>query len=179
MNGEFDRARALIADARATYDELGLELLRIGCDETASSVEVLGGAPAAAVRLLRQSYETLAEGGYGHLRDAYGAMLALLLALTGEVDDARGLIERSESGGASHEPRLLAARALVEDDSQLAREAAALADDTDELNLRAELHLVLARVLGDDEELETARRLYLQKGNVAAAEAARLWSLHP
>ena len=178
MNEDIERARALIAEARATYDELGLELPRIGCDETASTVELLAGEPHVAVHLLRKSLSALDGGGYGRLRDAYVALLALLLGMTGDLDGARALLDGNPPGPSSHETaRLLAARALVDNDAALAREAVALADATDELNLRAELHVVLARVLGDDGELETARRLYELKGNVAATVATASWSL--
>jgi hypothetical protein len=72
--------------------------------------------------------------------------------------------------------RLRAAQAMLVDHrldaERLAREAVALSERTDDLNLQAAMHLTVARITGDPEEAAAARRLYESKGNVVAAAAA-------
>ena len=67
--------------------------------------------------------------------------------------------------------KLLARRGDDEAAEALAREAVALAEETDFPVLRADALLVLAEVAGEGRA--EAIRLYEEKGNVAAAERAR------
>ncbi|MEN3343360.1 MAG: hypothetical protein V7644_2764 [Actinomycetota bacterium] len=185
MRGEFDRARELYREAGGVYDELGLRLPRVGWTEVVSAIELLAGDPAAAMQALADGYKVLDAGGLDSLRTYYAALLAFVLAEQGETAAAHRfarVCERAE-GAADHDTtaRLRAAQALLvserHDGERLAREAAAAADRTDNLNLRAEVRLTLARVLGDPAEAAEARRLFEAKGNVAAAAAAGVWSL--
>jgi hypothetical protein len=186
MRGDFEQARALYREAGAVYDELGLRLSRVGWTEVVASVELLAGDTSAAVDVLRSGYAVLDAGGYDSLRGAYAALLAFLLASHGDAADARMFARVAEASEGILDPdakaRLRAAQALLVNEpgaaNRLAREAVAAAELTDDLNLQAAMRLTLAHVLGDTDEAMSARRLFEAKGNVAAAAATGVWSVH-
>jgi tetratricopeptide (TPR) repeat protein len=186
MRGDFDQARAFYREAGTVYDELGLRLSRVGWTEVVASVELLAGDTAAAVEVLRSGYAVLDAGGYDSLRGAYAALLAFLLASHGDAADARMFAHVAEASEGILDPdakaRLRAAQALLVTEpgaaDRLAREAVAAAELTDDLNLQATMRLTLARLAGDADEAMSAQRLFEAKGNVAAAAAAGVWSVH-
>ena len=182
MQGDFDRAHRLADDAGHVYTELGQRLPWVGWKMMVAWVEQLSGDTGAAIEALRESYEVLEAGGYDSHRGFYAALLAFLLAGEGRVEEARTYLDASRHDedaldGAAL-ARLRAAQALVTADPAgalaAARDAVALAHESDDLNLQAEMHEVLARVGGDPGELAEARRLYEQKGNRTAAAALAL-----
>jgi class 3 adenylate cyclase/tetratricopeptide (TPR) repeat protein len=185
MNGEIERARELYRESGAIYDELGLRLPRVGWTEVVASVELLAGDPGAAVAALRSGYEFLDVGGLDNLRTYQASLLAFLLASENDTIAARIFIRVCESSGRPLDQdttaRLRAAQALLvsepHDAARLAHDALAAAEQTDNPNLQAAMHLTVARVTGDPGEVAAARRLFESKGNVAAATAAGLWSL--
>ncbi len=185
MRGEFDRARELYGAAGVVYEELGLRLLRAGWTEIVGGVELLAGNAAAAIRALRSGYEILDAGGLESLRAYHAALLAFVLANARQTAAARPFVRVCElfEGTLDHDAaaRLRAAQAALAAGTPgaagLAREAVAAAEPTDNLNLQAEVRLVLARVLDDADEAAAARALFEAKGNVAAAAATGLWSL--
>ncbi len=63
MRAEFERARELYGEAGAVYEELGLRLPRVGCDQIVASVEALAGDSQAAANALRSGYAVLDTGG--------------------------------------------------------------------------------------------------------------------
>jgi hypothetical protein len=137
--------------------------------------------------VLQSGYAVLDAGGFDGLRACHAALLAFVLAGEGETAAARPFIRVCETfeGELDHEAvaRLRATQAqLVSgtvDAERLGRDAVEAAGRTDNLNLQAETHLVLARVLGDATEAEAARALFETKGNVVSAAAVGLWSLQP
>src|SRR5690349_18224980 len=126
-----------------------------------------------------------AGGGIFHLA-TLAAELADLLVELGRIADAQewcAEAERSirsddvEGQACARVPRckLLAIGGRTSEAEVLAREAAAIADETDELNLRAVVHAALAELLEADGRAEEAsaefglaRATYETKGNVAA-----------
>ena len=185
MQGEFERARRLYAEAGEVYDELGLRLPRVGWTEIVASVELLAGDAPAAIHALRSGWDVLDAGGFDNLRAHHAALLAFILACEGEADEARQVLQRCTPAGTAvdHETlaRIRATQALLVfdggDAARLAREAVAAAEQTDDLNLQATMRLALARAAGDPEEAAAARRLFDAKENLAAGTAAGLWSL--
>ena len=149
-------------------------------------MELLAGDAATAVRALREGYAVLDAGGFDSVRAHYAALLAFLLASDGDAAEARSFIRICESSSGTLDldttARLRAAQALLVseplDAERLARDAVSTAARTDDLNLQAAMRLVLARLAGDPAEAAEARRLFEAKGNVAAAAATGLWSLH-
>jgi class 3 adenylate cyclase/tetratricopeptide (TPR) repeat protein len=185
MQGDFTRARVLYREAETVYHDLGLRLPRVGLTEVVAGVELLAKEPTAALAALRSGYELLDAGGYDSLRAYHAALLAYVLAGVGETSEARAFAHVCEtSHGAldlSTAARLRAAQAQLVaepiDAERLARDAVSTAARTDDLNLQAEMRLTLARVVGDQDEANEARRLFEHKGNVAATAAVGLWSL--
>ena len=59
MRGRFDEARAMVAQARATYAELGLNVMGANLAQTSGYVEMLAGDALAAEHEFRSGYEAL------------------------------------------------------------------------------------------------------------------------
>jgi class 3 adenylate cyclase/tetratricopeptide (TPR) repeat protein len=192
MQGRFEDARRLVAEADRTSRELGLEMTRAaGVLRAAGEIELLAGDMAAAERAFREGYETLERGqDWGHL-----ASIAPLLALT--------LLAEGRPAEAE-EPLELTSRIVIDDDSDaqisllraqakqaalagdpaeaeaLARRAVERAAKGDDFNAHAGALVDLADVLelgGRHDEaavaLHEALALYERKGNVVAAEHVR------
>jgi class 3 adenylate cyclase/tetratricopeptide (TPR) repeat protein len=188
MQGRFDEARSLYADAAALYDELGLRYLRAARTLVAGMVELLAGDADAAVRELRWGYDVLEEMGERGVRSTISAFLAQALVAQGSHDEAVRFSEISDETGAPADVvtqavwraargQALANLGELKRAEPLAREAVALTDGTDFLDLQASTLASLADVLrlaGQPAEagrlLTQARETYTRKGNVVAAE---------
>ena len=186
MQGQFDVARRLYADAVALYDELGLRYQRAGRTFVAASIELLAGNTDAAVRELRWGYDALAQMGERGVRSTLAAFLAQALVEDGRFADAEEFAQVSAETGAAADVvtqavwRGARARARahfgdVVEGERLAREALRLAEGTDFLDLQAGSLLNLAEVLhlADRHKeaaglIQRARRTYARKGNLAA-----------
>jgi tetratricopeptide (TPR) repeat protein len=193
MLGHFDAARELIERVRAMTEDLGLArglpfILRA---EHGWIVETLAGDAAAAEDEIRAAYEVLEQMGEKGLLSTQAARLAQSLYAQQRYEEAEHQTRISEQAGASDDIatqmlwRQVRAKALArrgEDGAaeDLAREAVALAQPTDALDMRADALVDLAEVLrlvGRKDEpkgvLEDALRLYERKGNVVSAARAR------
>jgi class 3 adenylate cyclase len=191
MQGEFDEARATLATCRAILADLGLRVSAASATETYGIVELLAGDPAAAERELRAGYESLEQMGETFLVPVLSALLAQALYAQGRGDEALRFSKLSEQTAApddrfahvqwrSARAKPLAQSGRTEEAETLARQAVALAEETDFLVVRGDALMDLAEVLrlggGSDEVLpvvEQALRLYEEKGNVVAAARAR------
>ena len=195
MLGHFDAARELIERVRTMTEDLGLarglpDILRA---EHGWIVETLAGDAAAAEDEIRTAYEVLERWKMGEkgLLSTHAARLAQSLYAQQRYVEAEDYTKISEQAGASDDiatqtlwrqvrAKTLARRGHVEDAEQLARDAVALAEPTDALDMRADGLVDLAEVLhliGRTDEttgvLEGAVRLYEQKGDVVSAARAR------
>jgi class 3 adenylate cyclase/predicted ATPase len=186
MQADFERARELYGRAGEIYETLGLRLPRIGWAEVVASVEVLAGETEAAVNALLNDFEVLEQDGYEALRAYHAAVLAFLLAGESETATAQKFLRMcgaTASLNAETSARVYAAEALLaaetSEGEQLAHEAVAIAETTDDANLQAAMYATLARITSDSDALAEARRRYEAKGNVVAAGAVGLWSLQP
>jgi class 3 adenylate cyclase/tetratricopeptide (TPR) repeat protein len=184
MRGEFDDARRLFQEAGSVFDELGLTLPKAGWLTVAAWGEALAGDPAAAAAMFRDAYAIVDAGGHESPRVQIAADLAFLLAVAREPAQARSFARVCESAKTIDPEslaRLRATQALLDRErgsaERLAREAVAIAEESDNLNLQGAMRLTLARVRRDGDELAHAVQLFEQKGNVAAASSAGLWSL--
>ena len=190
MAGEFEEARDLVAAHKEIAEELGLRVTSASAAETYGIVELLAGDPAAAERELSQGYGILDQIGETQNFPDLAARLADVLYTQGQDERALELSDVSERATApddlsagvqwrSVRAKLLARRGEPKAEA-LAREAVALAAETDFLVLRADALMDLAEVLrvagrGDEAArcVEQALELYEQKGNVVGAERAR------
>ncbi|TMM11168.1 MAG: hypothetical protein E6F98_11540 [Actinobacteria bacterium] len=185
MRGDFERARSLWSDARARYEELGLQHRRAARSLIAATIELLAGDPAAAERELRLGYDTLAAMGETWVRATLAAYLAAILAELGRYEEAIVLSQESEANTSDDDvvtqavwrgARARAVAAVDRDEAvALARGAVERALATDFLDLRAGAFLDLAAVLPDEAGYAVARAVeeYERKGNVVGAERAR------
>ena len=188
MQGRFDEARALYGRSREIYLDLGQRMPLVGLTQVSGLVELLAGEPEAAERELRSGYEELrAIVGTRHLAPQ-AALLALSLLAQERVDEAESVLVAEDSLTEDIPARILTSTCqsridLQRGDSAKALETAkvgvALADQTDALNMTAEvltaLALAYAHVDMPDRAGAAADRslaLYRRKGNVIAARRA-------
>jgi class 3 adenylate cyclase/tetratricopeptide (TPR) repeat protein len=194
MRGDFDEARGLWADADKLYEALGLRFRRAVRSHIPAAIETLAGDYEAAEQELRLGYETLERMGEKSVRATLAGFLAEAICQQGRGDEAERFTEISEELSAADDlvpqvvwrgvrAKILAGRGELEEAEELAREAAALVEDTDFPDLQASTSLALAEVLalaGRDDEaaqlVDQARELFERKGNVVAAERCELWS---
>jgi predicted ATPase/class 3 adenylate cyclase len=191
MEGRFDEARLLAARARDLLDELGLRLREAFIIETFGYIETLAGEHEAAEVHLRAGYDALVRMGERGHQATMAAELAHTLVVLGKLDEAEELATVSEDIGAEDDlatqvmwrgarARALAARGRTAEAALLARESVALAEETDDLNMRADTLVDLGEVLRTAGEgppasdaFARARELYEAKGNVVGAEDVR------
>jgi tetratricopeptide (TPR) repeat protein len=191
MAGDFDEARRFVADHKALVQELGLRVTAASAAETYGIVEMLAGDPAAAEHELSWGFGVLEEIGETQNFPDLAAKLADALYAQGRNDRALELSKVSEDSTAPDDlsagvqwravrAKLLARQGDSRGAERLAREAVALASETDFLVLHGDALMDLAEVLrtaGRHEEsvpvFQEALQLYEQKGNLVAAERAR------
>lgn len=192
MKGEFTTARQLIAKDVAAFEEVGNEYsVALAAAEGFGAIEMLAGDAAAAEHHLEQSFLALDEAGEtGHL-SSVAALLATAVYTQGRCQEAERFTYISEETASrddylsqilwrSTRGRAFAAQGRLAEGERLAREAVAIAEGTDDINLRADALVALAEVLRIDarndeaaELTEEALRLYERKGNIVSAAKAR------
>ena len=185
-------ARELVAAAAAAYEELGARLDAVSTAAFGrADVELLAGDDAAAESALREGYEALGNLGEIGTRASVAAMLARTLHARGHAEEADGLAREVEATASEQDLwsqtlyRLTRARLLVDagaldEAERVARDALAIVEPTDLLDLRGDVLLELADVLRSGGRADEARdciqtgiTLYEAKGNVVAVERAR------
>ena len=189
MLGRFDEAHRLLAEAADRTAELGEIRFQLYLALHRFDVAMLEGDPARAEAAARETRERAeATGELGDLM-LFCCNLAQALLKLGRDDEADQWLGRGHEISPSGEPlpqmlsrqvrgKLLARRGELQEGERLAREAVALAAETDMLNANADALLDLAEVLaraGQDArpELDRALALYERKGNLVMAERTR------
>ncbi|MDX6486140.1 MAG: hypothetical protein QOF43_1293 [Gaiellaceae bacterium] len=193
MAGRADEAREHELRASAVLDLLPYS------EEAASrrfvaNTHLLLGETAAAQRQLLAMWDHFGDIGgrpRSYISVFTATMLALLCCDAGEWDDAERWLAHTEEFpvpvasppgmlGPAVAARIAAHRGELDEALEAANHAVELADRTDSLNWRARVWLAFGEVLracgrteNADEAVETAIRLYEEKGNVAAAGGAR------
>jgi tetratricopeptide (TPR) repeat protein len=191
MRRAFDDADACLERSRSIYVDLGRRpsLLTTWAPISARAAK-LRGEPESAVDIYVATCEELVAMDAGFHLTTQAAELADLLCELGRFDEAETWAALAEQHARSADRegtawtliargQLLAQRG--DDDAEdRARAAVALADETDELNLRGTARLALAKVLerrgasGAAEERSRAASEYEAKGNVAVAQSIEL-----
>jgi ATP/maltotriose-dependent transcriptional regulator MalT len=191
MRGDFEEARERLARSRAALEELGHGLKLAAGSMYAAYVELLAQDVPAAERELRRGYGALERMGERTQLSTVAALLAVTLAKQGSLDEADSYVVVSREAASDEDhasqvlwratrARILAQRGQQADAEELVREAVALAEATDFLDLEAYALATLGEVLRTGGRLEEAegyvRRaasLHEAKGNIVAATQTR------
>jgi class 3 adenylate cyclase/tetratricopeptide (TPR) repeat protein len=191
MQGRFDEAREMLAEARAIFDELGRKVDAVTLAFWTGPLELLAGNPAEAARETGEACDFLENAGEHGWLSTMATTYANALCEQGLFDEAEAAAARSRDAATSDDSnaqalwRVSMARALAhkgqhDEAERLADEAIPWIDRTDELNNRADVRSYAAEAyrLGGrrDKEvkaLEEALERYEQKGNVVMAERTR------
>jgi DNA-binding SARP family transcriptional activator len=187
MRGNFDEGRARIGECRALCEEFGLERAAAWVPGYAGCVELVAGDAAAAGAELRRGYVALRSLGETAVLATTAALLAQALERQGRLEEVELLLaESAETIGtgdlvsqiywsqvrarirAAHDDAVIAER--------LAREAVALAAETDMLAVHAATLVDLARIVEGrqrEQALTQAVELFEAKGDIVDAARAR------
>jgi predicted ATPase/class 3 adenylate cyclase len=192
MRGNFADARALVAQARATYEDLGMHhMSQTAISLAYGSIGLLAADYEAAGIELRTGLNALEGMGDRGYLSSVAAFLSQALYGQGRLDEADDLAGRAQASAAPDDlwsqvlsrgtrARVCASRGAYEEAERYAREAVGLAAPTDALDLHGNALVDLAETLalaGRNEEaaacLADALRLYERKGNDVSAERVR------
>jgi class 3 adenylate cyclase/tetratricopeptide (TPR) repeat protein len=191
MRGNFDRARTLVGSADAIAEEFGPKLYLAASGMALWEVETLAGDPSAAERAVRPSCELLEELGEVGYRFVAVSQLAASLCVLGRLDEAEELTRAAETFAPTDDiasqmlwrqvrAQVLARRGERAEAERIAREAVALAGETDMLNWHgnaladlAEVYALAGRAGESRTQLEQALAFYERKGNVVAGARVR------
>jgi class 3 adenylate cyclase/tetratricopeptide (TPR) repeat protein len=195
MQGEFELADRLLAEANETLRQLGS--LHANVSHIEALVRMLAERPSLAEQLLRADVEALSSMSDRRMLATTMAMLAQAVYAQGRLEEAAELCRIAASDGAADDivtqviwrgvkARILAEHGACEPAEALAREAVALIAPTDLLSDHGDAMLALAEVLRacsrtDESEraARTALSLYEKKGNAVAAAWAQPLLHHP
>jgi tetratricopeptide (TPR) repeat protein len=187
MLGRFEEARALLAGVTERLEELGATRFRQWLAFRRFEVARLEHDWVEAESAARETCELAEAERLNYLW--FSCNRAEALVELGRSDEAEHWLDKGIETAATEEPtpqmlwrqvraRVLAGRGEHDEAERLAREAVALAEVTDMLNLHADALISLAEVLvlaGKEARpaLEQALALYERKGNLVVAERTR------
>ena len=195
LRGRPDEARKMLDQAREIASEVGLRLALMETELYTGIVELMAGNAATAEPHLRIALEGLDVLGVGSDAGSAAALLARSLLAQGRVVAADHYVARSKNLAGSNVETAIAWRAVSAeilsaqgrhaDAAVLAREAVAVAANTDLVADHAEACLALGRVLeaggdttGADQARSDAESLYAAKevdlAEVVGGQSVRL-----
>jgi tetratricopeptide (TPR) repeat protein len=192
MVGRVDEARAILAESRAQLAERGgaWELGVVNGLESVS-VELLAGDPREAATYGAEGCSLLEQQGERGVLSSAAGLLGQALYELDRLDEADEWAGRAAEIGGSDDlltqhlwrrvrAKVLARRGEHAEAEQLAREAVAISEKTDQLVVQGDVYADLAEVLslaGRPEEAAAALRqalgCYKRKGNLVSAQRAR------
>lgn len=191
QQGDFERARALVASGRSVLDDLGhRSAVLTYCDTVLGEIELLAEVGHEAERVLSELCDELAErGDLSHLASR-ASDLAKAILMQGRLDEAEKWTEIAEESAAVDDVNaqmmwrpvraiILARRGSLHRAETLALEGVRLADATDDLNRRADAHRAVGEVLAGVRAPEAATAferaiaLFVQKGNLVGEAHVR------
>lgn len=191
MLGRLDEARALVDELRTDARERGAASVLGGLEAQATDIELLAGAPAAAVEAGKEACRLDEElGHFSELSTAAGGLAQAYYAL-GELAEAEHWAKRSAELGAADDAttqmlwrevlaKVLARRGEFDEAERLAQEAVEFGAGTENPNGQAETYADLGEVLamaGRSEEaaqaFEQALERFKRKENLVMAGRVR------
>jgi class 3 adenylate cyclase/tetratricopeptide (TPR) repeat protein len=191
MQGDFEHARDLYRQARASLDDLGVEIMANATSIDSGPIELLAGEFERAENELRGDYDVLSSLGETYFASSVSALLAEAVEAQGRDHEAEELTRAAESLAdeddvwaqatwRSVRARVLAKRGEHDQALELARASVQLMASTDAPIWRANAARDYADVLRRAERLteaEDALRealdLYERKGSAVAAARVR------
>ncbi|MGZ4325994.1 MAG: adenylate/guanylate cyclase domain-containing protein [Solirubrobacteraceae bacterium] len=198
MLGRFEEGRALLTSVRTDLADRGAKLqLAVATAQVGVELELLAGNPAAAAALGEKGCRLLEQAGERSFLSTAAGYLAQALYALGDLKAAQDRAASAAELGASDDAltqtlsrqvlaKVLASRGRHAEAEEVAREAIALADGTDLLNVQADAYSDLADVLalgGNGEQARTALgqafARYERKGNIVMAERTRARLVEP
>ena len=190
--GRFEEARVLLARTRAELGERGASILLGGVTAIESNiVEMLAGDASAAAELGAEGCRVLERIGDVAFLSSAASVYAQALYALDRLDEAGAWSSRAAELGASDDAfnqmnwrpvkaKVLARRGDGQKAEQLAHEAVAIADSTDDISGQGDVYADLAEVLelgGKRDEaivaLAQALDRYERKGNLVSAGRVR------
>jgi tetratricopeptide (TPR) repeat protein len=192
MLGRFDESRALLAELHAELADRGGGIsLGTAMGQDGILVELLAGDYATAAELGEEACKLLDEVGEKAILSTVAGRLAQALYALDRLDEAESWAGRAAELGASDDAmtqmlwrqvraKLLARRGESEEGESLAREALAIGEQTDMLNMQGDARMDLGDVLvltGRSDEavaaFEQAIERYERKENLVSTQYAR------
>ncbi len=191
IQGRFDEGRAVLAEARAIFDELGRTIDAQTMAFWSGPLELLAGDAAAAARETGRACEALEAMGERGWFSTMSALHANALYSQGLLDGADAAADRGREAATSDDynaqslwravkAKVLARRGDFDEAERVAEEAIASVDRSDELNNRANVRTDAAEALqlaGRTDRavvlLQEALAQFEQKGNVVMSERTR------
>ncbi|MFN2470763.1 MAG: AAA family ATPase [Gaiellaceae bacterium] len=190
--GRFDEARALLAELRAELADRGGGISLAGVmGHDSVDVELLAGDPAAAAELGAEACRLFDELGEKGFQSTAAGKLAQALYALDRFEEADAWADCAAELGASDDAltqmlwrqvraKVLARRGECAEAERRAREAVAIAEDSDWLDGQGDVYADLAEVLSladrpkqAAEALEQALARYERKGSVVKAQRAQ------
>jgi class 3 adenylate cyclase/tetratricopeptide (TPR) repeat protein len=191
MRGRFEAGREKAARSSSMLEDLGRRITAAGASYFAARVELLAGEPARAEETARLALETLDALGEKANAAVVATLLAEALCRQGRFDEAETVTETSERtawpddlhaqvGWRAARAQAFAGKGDPERGEALAREALALLEEADDLDLHGDALVALAATLSAQARSDEADRvlgeavaLYEAKGNLESAKRAR------
>jgi class 3 adenylate cyclase/tetratricopeptide (TPR) repeat protein len=192
MRGNFADARALVSEARAAYEDLGMRLMAHTAIALAyGAIGLLAADYRTAGIELRSGLDALEGMGERGYLSSVAAFLSQALYGDGRLDEADDMARLARASASPDDlwsqvlsrgtqAKVCASQGAHEEAERQAREAVELAAATDALDLHGNALVDLADTLalaGRNEEAATcvaeALVLYERKGNLVSAERAR------
>jgi DNA-binding SARP family transcriptional activator len=191
MQGQFVDARRLVAEARTTFEELGMRQAAAGLGFFRGPIELWAGDADAAESALRESCEALESIGDGSALTSLAPLLAEALYQQGKLAEAEQWARLSARTAASQDveaqadwrcvhAKILARQGRFDDAEAMAREALEIAERTGEPGLKgdaykdfAEICRLAGKQLDERDALRRALDWYEAKGNLVMAGQAR------
>jgi tetratricopeptide (TPR) repeat protein len=190
MRNRFDAGREKAARGSSILEDLGRRVTAVGSCYFAARVELLADEPVRAEGIARSALDTLDTLGETVNSAVLATLLAESLCRQGRFDEAEAATQMSERlawpddlhaqvGWRAARAQAWAGRDEAQRGEELAREAIALLEDTDDIDLRGDAFVALGTTLSGAERHDAyaeAIVLYEAKGNLASAERARRFS---
>jgi predicted ATPase/class 3 adenylate cyclase len=191
MQGNIDRARDHLRQARTTFEELGWRLEAALISIVSGPVEMMAGDPAAAEAELRTDYETLERLGERNYISTIAGFLGEALYQQGRYEDAESFAGICQEVAARGDVlsqflwrcvlgKVLARRRRFDEAEALVKEAVEIIRTSDDPDSQGNSLMSLAEVLllADQAEeafarVSEAERLFESKGNVVSGQRAR------